>query len=149
LLTATVALAVGLVAVNNEKNRTARAEQQAREALAAETAALERSRQAEQSAGGQRERAPENGRGGGNGIEVRLKDRPAQQELRKALLGRALAGLTEVARAADTATAIDHATVWVHFELGDVLLEIPEGGAAEAKRQYEKAHDLARQVAEA
>jgi tetratricopeptide (TPR) repeat protein len=78
-----------------------------------------------------------------------LKDRPAQQELRKALLGRALAGLTEVARAADTATAIDHATVWVHFELGDVLLEIPEGGGAEAKRQYEKARDLARQIAEA
>jgi tetratricopeptide (TPR) repeat protein len=149
LLTAVVALAVGLVAVNKEKNRTARAEQQAREALAAETAALERSRQAEQSAGEQRQLALKTVRGVVTDIEVRLKDRPAQQELRKALLGRALAGLTEVARAADTATAIDHATVWVHFELGDVLLEIPDGGSAEAKRQYEKAHDLARQIAEA
>jgi tetratricopeptide (TPR) repeat protein len=34
----------------------------------------------------------------------------------------------------------------VHFELGDVFLDIEEGGSAEAKRQYEKAHELANQL---
>jgi tetratricopeptide (TPR) repeat protein len=147
LLTATAALAAGLVAVNAERNRTAQAEHQAREALVAETAALERSRQAEKSAEEQRQLALRTVRDVVGDIQARLKDRPAQRELREALLGRALAGLTEVARAADTAAAIDHATVWVHFELGDVFLEAQEGGSAEAKTQYEKAHDLAGQIA--
>jgi serine/threonine-protein kinase len=149
LLTVTAALAVGLVAVNAERSRTAVAERQAREALAAERVALDRSRRAEQSAGEQRQLALRTVRDVVADLQARLKDRPAQQELRQALLGRALAGLTEVARAADTATAIDHATVWTHFELGDVFLEAQEGGSAEARSQYEKAHDLARQLADA
>jgi len=60
-----------------------------------------------------------------------------------------LAGLKEVARAADTATAIDYETIVVHVELGDIFLEIEEGGSAEAKSQYERAHDVARHVWEA
>jgi serine/threonine protein kinase/tetratricopeptide (TPR) repeat protein len=142
LLTALVALSLGLVAVNAEKNRTAQAERETRDAL-------ERSRQAEMSAGEQRQLALKTVRNVVNDIDAQLKDRPAQAKLRKALLGRALAGLKEVARAADTTAAIDYATVWAHFELGDIFLEIEEGGSAEAKRQYEKAHDLARQVWEA
>jgi serine/threonine-protein kinase len=140
LLTATVALAVGLVAVRAEQTRTAQAARETREAL-------ERSRLAEQSAGEQRQLALKTVRGVVDDIQGRLKDRPAQQELRKALLGRALAGLTEVARAADTAEVIDRTTVRVHAELGDIFLEIEEGGSAEGRRQYEKAHELALQVA--
>ena len=82
-------------------------------------------------------------------IHAQLKDRPAQAVLRKALLGRALAGLKDVARAADTGTAIDHETIRVHFELGDIFLEIEEGGTTEANKQYQKAHDLAGLVWEA
>jgi serine/threonine protein kinase/predicted negative regulator of RcsB-dependent stress response len=149
LLTATVALAVGLVAVKAEKDRTALAEKQARQALEAETAALDRSLKAEQSAGEQRQLALKTVRGVVDDIQTRLKDVPAQQELRKALLGRAQVGLTEVARAADTAAAIDHDTVRVHFELGDIFLEIEEGGSAEAKRQYERAYEMAKQIADA
>jgi serine/threonine protein kinase/predicted negative regulator of RcsB-dependent stress response len=149
LLTATVALAVGLVAVKAEKDRTALAEKQARQALEAETAALNRSLKAEQSAGEQRQLALKTVRGVVDDVQARLKDVPAQQELRKALLGRAQVGLTEVARAADTAAAIDHATVRVHFELGDIFLEIEEGGSAEAKRQYERAYEMAKQIADA
>jgi serine/threonine-protein kinase len=191
LLAAALALAVGLVAVNAEKNNTARAKQateqalaqvtqeqektkaalaqvtaaqeatkaaleqvtaekeRTKEALVAKAAALESSEKAEKSAKVQRQLALQTVRRVVYDIHARLKDRPAQQALRKALLGRALAGLKEVARAADTATAVDHETIWVHFELGDIFLEIEEGGSAEAKKQYEKAHDLARQVWEA
>jgi serine/threonine protein kinase/tetratricopeptide (TPR) repeat protein len=135
LLTATAALAVGLVVVNAEKGRTAQA--------------LERSRQAEKSAGEQRQLALRTVRDVVGDINTFLKDRPVQAGLRQALLWRAGVGLKDVARAADTATAIDHETVWVHLDLGDIFLEIEEGGTAEAKGQYETALELARQVAEA
>jgi serine/threonine protein kinase/tetratricopeptide (TPR) repeat protein len=191
LLTAALALGVGLVAVNAEKNNTARAKQateqalaqiteeqgrtkealaqvtaaqkataqaleqvtaekgRTQEALVAKAAALESSEKAEKSAKVQRQLALKTVRNVVSDIHARLKDRPAQQELRKALLGRALAGLAEVARAADTATAVDHETIGVHFELGDIFLEIEAGGTAEAKKQYDKAHALAQQVWEA
>src|SRR5581483_2153695 len=70
-------------------------------------------------------------------------------ELRKKLLGRALEGLKAVAREADTDAAIDRATAWVHLEFGDIFLNIEAGGTAEAKKQYEQAHDLARRLCEA
>jgi serine/threonine-protein kinase len=171
LLTATVALAVGLLAVSSAQNETARAkhrtqlaleqvtQEQARtrQALDAKTAALERSEKAEKSATGQRRLAVRTVRDVVMDINARLRDRPAQAGLRKALLGRALAGLKEVADATDAATALDrdtaaaigHETVLVYVELGDIFFEIEEGGTAEAKKQYETAVDLARQVAEA
>jgi serine/threonine protein kinase len=171
LLTATAALAVGLLAVNAAKNETARAKQKTQaaldlvtqeqgrtqEALAAKTAALGRSEQAEQSATRQRRLAVQTVHDVVGDINVRLKDRPAQAPLRKALLGRALAGLKDVADAADAATAIDrdtaaaigHESVLVYVELGDIFFEIEEGGTAEAKKQYGTALELARQVAEA
>jgi tetratricopeptide (TPR) repeat protein len=156
LLTATLALAVGLVVVNAERSQTAQARsltQRALERVTLEqektTQALDRSQQAERSAGEQRQLALKTVRDVVGDIRAQLKDRPGQKELRKALLGRALAGLADVARAADTMTAIDHETVWVHFELGDIFREIEEGGSAEAKKQYQQAHDLARQVGEA
>jgi serine/threonine protein kinase len=171
LLTATAALMIGLVVVNAEKDRTAEArrktqealelvtkeQEKTQEALDAKTAALDRSEKAEESATRQRQLALMTVRDVVGDIDARLKDRPAQAGLRKALLGRALAGLNEVAHAADAATApdrdttsaVDHETVRVHIALGDILLEIEEGGTAEAKKQYETAHDLARHVAEA
>src|SRR5262249_36736938 len=109
-------------------------------------AALEHSRAAEKSAREQRQLALNTVRNVAYDVQARLKDRPGQTDLRKALLSRTLAGLTDVARAADTATAIDHETGRVHLELGDVFLEIEEGGSTEAKRQYEQAYAVARQV---
>jgi hypothetical protein len=82
-------------------------------------------------------------------IHKRLKDRSGHKELRKSLLARALDGLKEVARAADTGAQVDHDTIWVHFELVDIFLEIEEGGTAEAKKQSEIASDLARRLVEA
>jgi serine/threonine protein kinase/tetratricopeptide (TPR) repeat protein len=163
LLTMTMALVVGLVVVNAEKDRTAEArrkpqealdqvtqeQEKTREALIAKTAALGRSEKAEKSATTQRQLALKTVRDVVGDIRARLQGQPAQQELRKALLSRAEAGLKEVAREADTAMAIDHETIWVHFELGDIFLELEQGGSAEARKRYEKAHDLARQVWEA
>jgi serine/threonine-protein kinase len=170
LLTATVALTVGMLALTAANKETARAKhrtqlaleqvtlEQARtkEALDAKTAALERSGKAEKSATRQRRLAVKTVRDVVLDINARLRDRPAQAGLRKALLGRALTGLKEVADATDAATALDrdtaaaigHETVLVYVELGDIFFEIEEGGTAEAKKQYETALDVARQVAE-
>jgi serine/threonine-protein kinase len=134
LLTATAALAVGLAAVNVEKNRT--------------LSALEQSRESEESASEQRQLALKTVRWVVDDVHKRLKDRPAQKELRKAILARTLEGLKEVADAADTRSQVDHATIWVHFELGDIFLEIEEGGTAQAKKQFETAHDLAMRAVE-
>jgi tetratricopeptide (TPR) repeat protein/tRNA A-37 threonylcarbamoyl transferase component Bud32 len=151
LLAALVALSASLMAVNAEKNRTAAAEQETRAALARVTEeqgktaeALDRSQKAERSAAAQRQLALRTVRDVVGDVKAQLRGWPGQKELRKALLARTLAGLREVARAADTGAAIDHETIWVHFELGDIFLEIEEGGSAEAKKEYEKAHELAR-----
>jgi serine/threonine-protein kinase len=139
LLLAAAGLAVGLVVVNAEKVRT-------RQALAAESEALKRSQASEKSASEQRQLALKTVRQVVDDIHARLKDRPGHAELRKALLAQALAGLQDVARAADTAAQVDHATIWVYFELGDLFLFIEEGGTAQAKKQYERAHELSRQL---
>src|SRR5262249_35483030 len=156
LLTATGALTVGLLAVNAEKNRTKKANRETEDALArlrvsldAEKAAREAAQASEKSAREQRTLALETLRGVVHNIQAQLRDRPAQQELRKLLLTRALAGLQEVARAADTGTRIDHEAVWVHTELGDLLMQLEEGGVAEAEKQYKLALNLARRGAEA
>jgi eukaryotic-like serine/threonine-protein kinase len=134
VLTTTVSLAVGLVLVNDEKGKTA--------------LALEQSQQAEESAREQRQVALQTVRRVVVDIHERLKDKPAQQELRKALLRQALDGLKEVARRTDTAKAIDHEQVRAHLELGDIFLEIEQGGTVEAKTQYERAHEIAKKLAE-
>jgi serine/threonine-protein kinase len=108
-----------------------------------------RARDAERSAAAQRQLALRTVRGVVGDIQAKLKGRPGQAGLRKALLGRALAGLKEVARAADTAAQADHETIQVYWDLGDIFLEIEEGGTAEAKKQYQAAHDLASRLAEA
>src|SRR5262249_30915285 len=51
-------------------------------------------------------------------IDAELRGKPALDKLRKKLLKTALDGLKEVSRSADKAGAIDHATVWVHLEMG-------------------------------
>ena len=83
-----------------------------------------------------------------NKIDARLKDRPDLQKLRKELLNQAKEGLSRVARAADTAGQIDQETVWVLFELGDILLDL-DGATNGAKEQYELANRLARKLADA
>jgi tetratricopeptide (TPR) repeat protein len=155
LLTLTAALAVGLVLVNRERERAEQAEGQTRLALEQVTQeqgktqrALDRSETAEKSASKQRQLALKTLRRVLDEIHDRLKDQPNQQELRKDLLQGALAGLKEVARAADTAEA-DHETIWALVELGDLFGKIEIGGLAEARKQYELAHELARKLAEA
>jgi hypothetical protein len=88
-----MALVVGLVALNAEKERTAEAlrklkEEQKKtvEAFRAEKAALERSQRAEASAGEQRQLALQTVRHVVDDIDMQLKERPGQTKLRKAPL---------------------------------------------------------------
>ena len=141
VLTVMAALAVGLGLVNAEKNRTADAKRETESALV-------RSQKAEKSAAEQRGLALQTVKHVVNTIDGRLKNRPDLQVLRKELLNQAREGLSKVARAADTAGQIDHETVWVHFELGDIFLDI-DGATSAAKEQYELAFALARQLADA
>jgi tetratricopeptide (TPR) repeat protein/tRNA A-37 threonylcarbamoyl transferase component Bud32 len=154
LLTATAGLAVGLGLVNAEKNRTKIAEENTRKALEQVTAeqgktqaALEKSRAAEAKAREQTQLALDTVKSVVTDIHEQLKDRPALQELRKKLLNTAEEGLKRVARSAETAAQIDHATVWVHIELGDIFLFL-DGAAEEARKQYQLAAERARQLAD-
>jgi tetratricopeptide (TPR) repeat protein len=167
LLTTTAALAVGLLLVQREQRRTAdalvrvteeqqRTEEQRRrteQALAQvqeekgrTEQALERSRTAERSAAQQRRVALHTVRAVVGDILVRLKDRPDTQQLRKDLLGRAAEGLREVERTADTAQAADHAAIRIALELGDIYLDLDDGGTERAERQYETALVQARRA---
>ena len=87
-------------------------------------------------------------RGVKDDIDAELKNKPDLQDLRKKLLRKAQEGLQKVARAADTANSIDHETIWVHLELGDISLAI-DGGVDVAKKQYSLAFDLAKQLTDA
>jgi serine/threonine-protein kinase len=142
LLTATAALGVGLLFVNTARRAT-------QNVLEEKTDALERSDKSEKSAREQRQLALNTVRRVVYEIHAQLKDRPGQKELRKALLVQALGGLKEVARAADTSVQVDHETIWVHLELGDLFLKIEEGGTMAAKKQYERAQELAQQLVDA
>jgi serine/threonine protein kinase/Flp pilus assembly protein TadD len=165
LLTVTVALAVGLVLVNREKDRTTAAEQQTRQALDQVTqeqqrtqlaldqvtqeqgrtqVALQRSQVAEKSAAAQRQLALETVRIVAQDIATQLKDRPTFQGLRKALLNRVLEGLERVARATDTEATADHATILARLEFGDIFLTLEAGGTEAAARQFRQALTLAR-----
>ncbi len=110
--------------------------------------ALAQSRKAEKSAAEQRKLALEMMKDVVNVFDARLKNVPGLQDLRKELLDRARKGLEKVARAADTAGQIDHETVWVHFELGDILLRI-DGATGQARAEYELAQELAKKLAAA
>ncbi len=160
LVTATAALAVGLVVVDDARRKTEEAREATEEALALQKeetrrkeeaeektrAALEQSRKAEKSAAQQRQLALATIRKVVGSINGELRHQPGAQDLRKSLLREALEGLRQVARAADTTKQIDHAQVEVHLELGDLFFEIEVGGFSEAKRQYERAHELAEQL---
>jgi serine/threonine-protein kinase len=144
VLAAAALLAAGTsyTAALAEHNRELDAEKQNTER------ALERSQTAEKSAAQQRQLALKTVRRVVDRIHARLKDLPNQQDLRKDLLAEALAGLKEVARAADTLEA-DQDTIGALLELGDVFAKIEIGGLEEARKQYETAHALARKLAEA
>jgi serine/threonine-protein kinase len=166
VLTATAALAVGLVVVNaarDEEHRAKVAEQKANEALTAsrdaerranvdlkaalerETNALARSRAAENSAAEQRRLALATIRD----MLATTREAPNLLTLRKKLYARGLESLKAVARAADTAQQADHETIWAHFDLGHLFLQLEREGAAEAAKQFELAHDLAKKRVEA
>jgi serine/threonine-protein kinase len=117
--------------------------------LEAEAIAAIKAREALQSAQEQRQLALETLRKVVEDIDSQLKHQPGLQAVRKALLKDVLSGLNRVARAADTTDAIDHQTIAVHFEMGDIYLYFESGGASQALAQYRKAHELARKFVEA
>ena len=55
---------------------------------------------------------------------------------------------TPVAEEVAKRLGTDHQTIWVHFELGDIFLKI-DGATTEARKQYEQASTLAKQLAAA
>jgi tetratricopeptide (TPR) repeat protein/tRNA A-37 threonylcarbamoyl transferase component Bud32 len=151
LVTALAASAVGLAVVGGQMRRTDEANRRLREeeakahdALLNETEARKQAQEAERDASQQRELALATLRGVVDDLHEELKNTPAQQELRKKLLGKALAGLKDVARAADTTRQADHTAIYAHFELGDLFFNFEEGGLKEAAREYQTALELAR-----
>src|SRR5207302_254029 len=82
-------------------------------------------------------------------IDAQLKNKPTMQELRQKLLDKALEGLKKVARSANNSQAIDHQTVWAHFELGDLFLTLAGAGVDQAQKQYQRAHAIAAERADA
>lgn len=117
--------------------------------LEAEAIAAVKAREALQSAQEQRQLALETLRKVVEDIDGQLKHQPGLQGVRKTLLRDVLNGLQQVARSADTTDAIDHQTIAVHFELGDIFLYFESGGSNQAVAQYRRAHELARKFVEA
>ncbi len=116
-----------------------------KKSVAAETAARQEAQTNEKLAAEQRTLALQTLRLVVDDIDVQLKNKPAMQELRQKLLDKALEGLKKVARSADNSKAIDHHTVWAHFELGDLFLNLAGAGVEQAHKQYERAHAIAAQ----
>jgi tetratricopeptide (TPR) repeat protein len=120
-----------------------------KKSVASETAAREDAQKSEKLAAEQRTLALQTLKLVVSDIDVQLKNKPALQELRQKLLDKALEGLKKVARSADNSQTIDHQTVWVHFELGELFLTLEGAGVDQAHKQYQQAHAIAVQRATA
>ena len=127
------------------KGQEKRADGEARNAKTQQGIADENAREASD----QRKLALETLRGVINDIHARLKDAPAQQELRQKVLANALAGLKKVARNAETSARADREQIWVYLELGDILRELGADGTEEAGEQYKRGLDLATRLGDA
>jgi tetratricopeptide (TPR) repeat protein len=140
LLTAVIALAIGLVVVGREQRRT---EERRLDAEAARRLADDSAR----SAAEQRFLALETLKTVITDIQGQTRGRPEMQELQKKLLFTAQKGLERVARSADASTEADRAKADVYLQLGDVYAQYPSaGGVAAAVEQFDRALTVARRL---
>jgi WD40 repeat protein/tetratricopeptide (TPR) repeat protein len=160
LLTAVVALAVGLVAVKREQLRT---EQQRMTAVTAQQKADESAKAADAAchqAEADTRRADEQSRLALKtlksvvfDIQRGLEDVPAGHRVRRRLLQTALDGLQEVARTAKTASQKDYNVAAAHVEIGDIFLEAGGVGQGEWTREaqghYQAGHEIFQKLAAA
>jgi serine/threonine-protein kinase len=133
LLTAVVALAVGLVVVRRQQLET---ERQRQEAVTARQQADEQSRLALDTL---------------NAvvfdIQTKLENVPAAHRVRREMLQTAIAGLQKIAASAARAPEKGQGLVAAHLDIGDIFLNIGGAGPGkwtdEARHHYQVAHDLA------
>ena len=83
-------------------------------------------------------------------IQVELKDRPDQQELRKKVLSKSLDRLRELtqnaaesARDPNAARSVDHVQIVALLDLGKIFLDLDAGALDDARQVLELAHGLA------
>lgn len=108
-----------------------------------ETAQRKRAEVNERSASEQRNLALSTIRRVVDDIHGDLKDRPGLDGLRKKLLKTAIEGLSQVARSADTTSAIDYQTFLAHLEMGQLFYDY--GGLGDAEQQFRRAEQVSRQ----
>src|SRR5207302_1393783 len=78
-------------------------------------------------------------------VEINLYKLPSTRDLRVHVDMLVRASIIELARSADTTGLVNHEAIGVHFQLGDIFANVVDD-RIEAKKQYEKAADLAKQV---
>jgi serine/threonine-protein kinase len=134
LVTALVALILGLWLVNEEKRNTAEA--------------LRQTQKAEQTASEQQHLALETLNGVLNEINNKAHGFPGALDLHRGVLDAVREKLEKLPRSAQFAQAIDHEYMKIHLALGDLSLTVQAGGLTKAKEEYQKAHALAQQMAD-
>jgi tetratricopeptide (TPR) repeat protein/tRNA A-37 threonylcarbamoyl transferase component Bud32 len=157
LLTATAALAVGLVVVGGKEREAAAARDQAQKNEA-------EARTAQQQATAQSQLAVQTLAGVVSGFQREVAGLPAARPFRRRTLAVALEKLRQVSRSAATADAIDRATMLAHLEIGNIFLtaggdspdeaaaadrEELRGWTAEADWHFEQALKIAQRLADA
>jgi serine/threonine-protein kinase len=74
-------------------------------------------------------------------VQEKLMNRPGTQQLRKALLNTALAGLERLAKDAEKTQDTDHTTAFAHLMMGDIFTQI-DGQISRAQDEYQRGHLL-------
>jgi serine/threonine-protein kinase len=133
LLTAVVALAVGLVLLGREQLQT---EHERDRANANERTASE-----------QRDLALGTLKDVVFNIDAELRSRPNMQDLRQRLLSKAQEGLRQIAQSTVATAEANHGRIWSHFAIGDIYLVL--GQTENANAQFEEAHRIAKALADA
>jgi eukaryotic-like serine/threonine-protein kinase len=147
LMTTVALLVIAIVLISKEKNQTAYERDQANGAREMADHQAEEAKRNADVAARQRDLALRTIEGLIFEAQKLAEDKPGTLKLRKALLAKALEGLTEVARSADNARTIDSNTATAHERLGTIFVLL--GDTKEARAQYEKFHALTRSLSEA
>jgi serine/threonine-protein kinase len=79
--------------------------------------------------------------------EQLLVDRPGMQDLRKAMMKRAVEGLEKLVKEAEKTEGADRVRAWAHFILGDVSLSL-DGQVERGRQEYQKAFELCERLAD-
>jgi len=83
-------------------------------------------------------------------VQAKLRNVPASRTVRLSMLNSVIEGLKKVARNLETAAETDRSLVRAHLDLGDIFLEVGvadgTGGTQEARRQFERAAEVAEQL---